>query len=82
MAYPRGEVAPYAGRNIKHPDINVGADYVKDGKVYNSGSNTSVMVTAQSDLANLEGYLPGTVAYTAGFANVWQLAANGTWVSL
>ena len=27
-------------------------------------------------------YPPGTVAYTAGFKAMWQLGANGVWVSL
>lgn len=38
-----------------------------------------VMVTAESDLANLPDYQPGTLAFTAGFASMWQKSAAGTW---
>ena len=58
-------------------------DYVKDGELHRGGPAPSIMVTAQADLANLpDDYPPGTMAYTAGFKAMWQLAADGTWVSL
>ena len=38
-----------------------------------------VMVTAESDLANLPDYQPGTLAFTAGFGSMWQKDAEGTW---
>ena len=38
-----------------------------------------VMVTAESDLANLPDYQPGTIAFTAGFGSMWQKAADGDW---
>jgi hypothetical protein len=41
-----------------------------------------VMVTAESDLANLPDYQPGTIAFVAGFASMWQKSAAGTWVEL
>ena len=41
-----------------------------------------VMVTAESDLANLPDYQPGTIAFVAGFGSMWQLSAAGTWVEL
>lgn len=41
-----------------------------------------VMVTAQSDLANLPDYQPGTIAFVAGFGSMWQLSADGTWTEV
>lgn len=59
-------------------------DYVQDGELHRGGTAPSVMVTAQADLSQLPGgvYPPGTIAYTAGFKAMWQLAADGSWVSL
>ena len=57
-------------------------DYVKDGELVRGAPLESVMVTAESDLASLTGYEPGTIAYTAGFKAMWQLSAAGQWVSL
>lgn len=58
-------------------------DYVKDGTLHRGGNVPSVLVTAQSDLAQLpDDYPPGTVAYTAGFKALWQLSAAGEWVSI
>lgn len=42
----------------------------------------SVLVSAQSDLANLPAYPAGTIAYTAGFKAMWQLDAAGSWISV
>ena len=42
----------------------------------------AVMVAQQSDLASLDGYPAGTIAYTAGFKAMWQLGLDGSWVSL
>ena len=64
---------------------NVGSvDYVKDGQVISGASQESVLVSGQSDLAELSkaGYEPGTIAYTAGFKAMWQLDVSGLWVSL
>lgn len=57
-------------------------DAVVSGNVVKDVAAPSVLVTAQADLSGLAGYPPGTIAYTAGFKNMWQLAANGSWVSL
>lgn len=43
--------------------------------------DTSIMVSSQSDLSGLV-CAPGTVAYTAGFGNMWQKAADGTWAAI
>lgn len=45
------------------------------------GPEPDVMVRTESDLAILAGkYLPGTLAFTAGHLQEWQLAADGSWV--
>jgi len=55
-------------------------DYVQNGQLYRGGNAPSVMVTAKADLAQLPDiYPPGTVAYTCGFKNMWQLGADGEW---
>ena len=57
-------------------------DYIKNGKIYKNAPTSSVLVTAKSDLASLTKYEAGTVAYTAGFANMWQLNAAGEWIAI
>lgn len=42
----------------------------------------AVLVSSQSDIANLPPYPPGTIAYTAGFLLMWQLSAAGDWISV
>lgn len=60
--------------------VNEGIDYVLNGVVHAGAVPSAVMVTAESDLANLpDTYEPGTIAYTAGYQDIWQLAADGTW---
>ena len=53
-----------------------------DGKVLEDVPCKGVMVTAESDLANLPDYQPGTIAFVAGFGSMWQKSAAGTWVEL
>ena len=57
-------------------------DYIQDGRVVRNADLKSVMIASQNDLANLTGYEPGTIAYTAGFKAIWQLSATGQWVAL
>lgn len=57
-------------------------DAVVDGVLIRDIPAKAVLVTAQSDLANLPVYPAGTVAYTAGFKAMWQLAASGSWVEV
>lgn len=58
-------------------------DYVHDGTLHRGANAPSVLVTAQADLSDLpDVYPPGTIAYTAGFKAMWQLSADGTWVSM
>lgn len=42
----------------------------------------TVLVEAQTDLAQLPAYPAGTIAYTAGFKAMWQLDTQGNWVSV
>ena len=59
-------------------------DYIDaDGNLAQNVQAGSVMVTKESDLLKLTNYAPGSIAYTAGFLEMWQLSADGvTWVSL
>ena len=55
-------------------------DYVdSDGDLHIHVKSPVVMVTAKSDTENLTGYEPSTIAFTAGFGNMWQLDASGSW---
>ena len=42
----------------------------------------TVLVEAQTDLAQLPASPAGTIAYTAGFKAMWQLDTQGNWVSV
>lgn len=74
---------PYGVNMIGRQQTSGETDFIKDG-VLNRGTNApSVMVTSETDLADLtEIYTPGTVAYTAGFKAMWQLNAAGAWVAM
>lgn len=52
-----------------------------DGNLITPVPAQSIMVSSSSDLSSLD-CAPGTVAYTAGFGNMWQLAADGTWAPI
>ena len=74
-----------AGSGYRISDIvqtNGNIDYVANGRLHTNTPIKSVMITAETDLALLTGYEPGTIAYTAGFGSMWQLAADGTWASI
>ena len=73
---------PYGDESISRVQALSELDYVKGGKLYRGSGAASVLVTSQSDLGKLDNYAPGAVAYTAGFAKIWQLGANGTWVEV
>ena len=54
--------------------------YVKDGVVYKNAPINLVLVTSKSDAETLlTDFEPGTIAYTAGFNQMWQKAPNGSW---
>ena len=57
-------------------------DYVKGGEIYKHANCSCILVGSSADLTLLTGYEPGSVAFTAGFANLWQLDASGTWQSM
>ena len=75
-------VHPFGIKTITRTQGRSEVDYVKGTDLFKGSGAASVMVTAESDLENLEGYNPGTIAYTAGFGSIWQLAADGTWVEV
>lgn len=57
--------------------------YIKNGKLNNViGQSIQVMVESASDLEELAEASVGTIAFTAGFANIWQLNANGEWIAI
>ena len=73
--------------NIKVPEsalyYNKGVTaYVKDGEVIFNAPNDGVLVKTSSDLAALTMFEPGTLAYTAGFAHMWQKDIDNTWVQI
>lgn len=59
-----------------------------DGNTKYSDGNESVQVRSEADLTDLasrfgEGiYVPGLIAYTAGYTAMWQLDADGQWVQI
>lgn len=63
----------------------MGYKYIKDGKVKSGDlldDRSPVMVEAKSELATLSekmDTIPGMIAFTAGYKDMWQLAADGTW---
>ena len=58
-------------------------DYVNNGILHKQVPADSVMVNSSSELASIkDNYTPGVIAYTAGFADMWQLSASGEWVSI
>lgn len=56
-------------------------DYVQDGIIVNNSVTETVLVSSQSELELLGNYSPGTIAYTAGYKQMWQKAPNGSWVA-
>ena len=57
-------------------------DYIKDDMLYIGANLRSVLVSSESDLPNLTDYEPGTLAFTVGYKDMWQLGLDGSWVSL
>lgn len=62
--------------------------YIKNGKLVIGRMNTEdsqVMVESESDLDALSASgecVPGTIAFTAGYNDMWQLSASGEWVDV
>lgn len=55
--------------------------YVQDGAIVKKSPIAMVLVSSESELDLLDDFAPGTIAYTAGFAKMWQKAPNGNWIS-
>ena len=63
MAFEKVYINPHIVRSTIIGDT----DYVKDGRVIVGAKPSSVMVTDENDLDELEGYIPGSIAYTSRF---------------
>ena len=78
----------YSAEKVRENDkvidaLQFDSDYVDgDGNIHVHVKTTDILVTSKADLDNLTGYKPGSVAYTAGFGNMWQLDANGEWQAI
>lgn len=58
-------------------------DYVRNGELHSVGIASAVMISSSDDLAELSThYPPGTLAYTPGFRDMWQLNAEANWISI
>ncbi len=58
-------------------------DYVDgNGKIKTEVPVACVMVRSSADKSLLADYEPGTIAFTAGFAAIWQKKADGTWADI
>ena len=66
--------------------LNIGdmdTDYVDgNGNLVKNDDAKMVMVRNKADLNMLGSYRPGTIAYTAGFKNMWQLDASSEWQTI
>ena len=66
--------------------LNIGdmdTDYVDgSGNLVKNDDAKMVMVRNKADLDILGSYRPGTIAYTAGFKNMWQLDASSEWQTI
>lgn len=56
-------------------------DYVKNGAITQNVEMPIVMVGSASELSSLTEYEAGTIAFTPGFADMWQKSAAGEWVT-
>ena len=58
-------------------------DYIQDGILYENSTVKAVQVESSDDLAGIASrYETGTIAYTAGFAKMWQMSSSRTWVEV
>ena len=55
--------------------------YVQNGEIIKNSVVPMVLVSSQTDLQLLGDYSPGTIAYTAGYKQMWQKAPSGSWTS-
>lgn len=70
--------------NTKYLNIgDMDTDYIdQNGNIIKNDDAKMVMVRNKSDLDLLNDYRPGTIAYTAGFKNMWQADADGEWQTI
>lgn len=55
---------------------------VRNGQLANI-TPVTVMVSAEADLATIVNEVPaGSIAYTAGFAQMWMKSQEGNWVEI
>lgn len=56
-------------------------DFVQGDVVVQGRQTRLVMVKNKAELSKLVpyGYNPGTLAFTSGMKNIWQLDADGAW---
>lgn len=78
MAFTKEYLNPFVARSKTISDI----DYVKNGEVFVGASASSILISTESDLQQLEGYSPGSIAHTAGYKRMWELSAGGMWTEL
>lgn len=58
-------------------------DIIYDGTSAHSNNVANILVESESDLTNLPDTIAaGSIAYTAGFAYMWQKSISGTWVAI
>ena len=55
--------------------------YYEDGTIIQVAPKSSIMVASKDDLDSITAadLPPTSIAYTAGFKNMWQLDADGVW---
>lgn len=65
-------------------EISLGVTDIFDGNMLIKGAEMKlVMVSSYDDLDTIAPlYMAGTIAYTAGFQNKWQLGTDGTWEAI
>jgi len=61
---------------------SIGTDYVKNGILHRGPSSNGILVESESDLSELPEYRPGTLAHTAGYVHVWEIDADGEWITI
>lgn len=78
MAFTKEYLNPFVARIKTIGDT----DYVKNGEVFVGANASSILISAESDLQQLEGYSPGSIAHTAGYKRMWELSTDGAWTEL
>lgn len=56
--------------------------YYQGGVLYEHVPLVQVLIGSESDLNSLTNMRAGTIAYTAGVRQIWQLGTDGTWVEV